>query len=86
MEDDGNHPKRHIRLSSGYYRSDEFNQIMAQTQKLTELLMYYIDFIRNYRVFTEDMLETIKGLDDYSKMILIYEYNKVIKSVNILFA
>ena len=46
--------------------------------------MYYIDYIRNYKEFTEEMLEIISSFDDNSKMTIIKEYNNVIKAVNIL--
>jgi hypothetical protein len=74
--------KRTISLNS--YRSDEINKIINETKEHTELLMFYIDHIRNYREFTEEMMEKIENFDDSSKMILIKEYNLVIKAVNIL--
>jgi hypothetical protein len=47
-------------------------------------LVFYIDYIRNYKELTEEMMENIKRFDDNSKMLLIKEYNIVIKTVNSL--
>jgi DNA replicative helicase MCM subunit Mcm2 (Cdc46/Mcm family) len=74
--------KRSISLNS--YSSEEINKIIMETKENTELLMLYIDYIRNYREITEEMMEKIENFDDNSKMILIKEYNLVIKAVNIL--
>jgi len=71
-------------ISLGGYKTEEINKIILQTQKHTDLLIFYIDHIRNYKELTEEMLENIKKFDDNSKMLLINEYNIVIKSVNIL--
>jgi hypothetical protein len=64
--------------SVGTYRTEHINKM------ITGSLIYYVDHIRNYRELTEEMLETIKGFDDTSKMTLIREYNIVIQAVNCL--
>ena len=71
-------------MGGGGYRTEEINKIILQTQKHTDLLVFYIDYIRNYKELTEEMMENIKKFDDNSKMLLIKEYNIVIKSVNSL--
>ena len=85
MENELKQPRRSVSLGSGSYSTEEINQIIIQTQKHADLLVYYIDYIRNYRELTEEMMENIKKFDDNSKMLLIREYNIVIKTVNSLF-
>ena len=82
MDNDVKNTRRSI--SWGGYRTEEINKIILQTQKHTDLLVFYIDYIRNYKELTEEMMENIKKFDDNSKMLLIKEYNIVIKSVNSL--
>jgi len=78
-------PKRSVNLGSvRSYRTEYINEMIAQTQEDTELLMYFIYYIRNYNALSDEMMETIKQLDDNSKMLLIIEYNTAIKTVNIL--
>ena len=79
-------PRRSISLGGGgqSYTTEEVNNAISKTQNKTELVMYYIDYIRNYKEFTEEMLEIISSFDDNSKMTIIKEYNNVIKAVNIL--
>ena len=84
MENDVTKTRRSVSLGGVGYTSDEINKIILQTQKHTELLVFYIDYIRNYKELTEEMIENIKKFDDNSKMALIVEYNIVIKSVNSL--
>jgi hypothetical protein len=43
-----------------------------------------INYIRNYKELTEEMMENIKKFNDDSKMLMIIEYNIVIKAVNSL--
>ena len=83
MDNDVKNPRRSISLGGGY-RTEEINKIILQTQKHTDLLVFYIDYIRNYKELTVEMMENIKKFDDNSKMLLIKEYNIVIKSVNSL--
>jgi hypothetical protein len=71
---------KNIKLSS--YRYEEINTILLNAQKNSELLILYIDYIRNYIELTDKMMENIKHFDDESKMLLIKEYNKVIKVIN----
>ena len=85
MENELKQPIRSVSLGSGSYSTEEINKIIIQTQKHADLLVYYIDYIRNYRELTEEMMENIKKFDDNSKMLLIKEYNIVIKTVNSLF-
>lgn len=85
MENNFKQPRRSVSLGNGSYSTEEINKIIIQTQKHTDLLVYYIDYIRNYRELTEEMMENIKKFDDNSKMLLIKEYNIVIKAVNSLF-
>jgi len=68
----------------GRYTTEEINKKILQTQNHTDLLVFYIDYIRNYKELTEEMMENIKKFNDDSKMLLIIEYNIVIKAVNSL--
>lgn len=72
--------KKTIRTNS--YRSEEMDKIISQAKENAELLIYYIDYIRNYKVLTDEMIHKIKKFDDNSKMKLIIEYNEVMKAVN----
>jgi len=66
------------------YTTEEINKEILQTQNHTDLLVFYIDYIRNYKELTKEMMENIKRFNDDSKMLLIIEYNTVIKAVNSL--
>ena len=68
----------------GRYTTEEINKKILQTQNHTDLLVFYIDYIRNYKELTEEMMENIKKFNHDSKMLLIIEYNIVIKAVNSL--
>ena len=68
----------------GRYTTEEINKKILKTQNHTDLLVFYIDYIRNYKELTEEMMENIKKFNDDSKMLLIIEYNIVIKAVNSL--
>ena len=39
--------KTSVSLGSGSYSTEEINKIIIQTQKQIDLLVYYIDYIRN---------------------------------------
>lgn len=82
MDNNTKNPKRSMNLCS--YRTEEINKIIMETKEHTELLIFYIDNIRNYRALTEEMMENIEIFDDNSKMILIKEFNIMIKAVNSL--
>ena len=76
---------QHIRsISLGNYTREEIENIMTKAQKTSDTLMLYLDYIRNIRELPEDMLEKIELLDENSKMIIIKEYNRVIRFINIL--
>ena len=62
--------KRSVSVSDiSIYKSKELNQILNSIQND---LVVYLDFIRNYREFTPEML------DNVSKNKIIHEYNRVI--------
>jgi len=83
MENDVKTPRNSMTLRRSY-KTEEINKKMLQTQNHTDLLVFYIDYIRNYKELTEEMMENIKKFNDDSKMLLIIEYNIVIKAVNSL--
>lgn len=66
------------------YTTEEINKCIIQSKNQTDLLKYYMDYIKNYKELTKDMLENIKFFDDSSKMKLIEEFNVSIKNLNIL--
>jgi len=57
------------------YKSQELNKILNSIQ---DDLVVYLDYIRNYKEFTPEMLENVKNIDNESKNKIIYEYNRVI--------
>jgi hypothetical protein len=65
----------------GDYRTEKMIEIIQQVKDTTELLVIYLDQIRNFRELTDEMLENIEKFDEGSKMIIIREYNRVLKSV-----
>ena len=71
-------------ISLGNYTTEEIANIMTKAQKTSDTLMLYLDHIRNFRELPEDMLEKIELLDENSKMIIIKEYNRVIRYINFL--
>ena len=83
MENDVKNPRNSMSLRMSY-ATEEINKKILQTQNHTDLLVFYIDYIRNYKELTEEMMENIKKFNDDSKMLLIIEYNIVIKAVNSL--
>ena len=64
------------------YNSEEINNLILETNKHSNLLFFYLYYIRNYKELTYEMLEKIVHFDDNHKMIIIKEYNKVIKSLH----
>ena len=59
--------KRSVSVSDiSIYNSKELNQILNSIQND---LVVYLDFIRNYREFTPEMLENIKKMDNVNKII-----------------
>ena len=68
--------KRSVSVSDiSIYKSKELNQILNSIQND---LVIYLDFIRNYKEFTPEMLENVKKMDNETKNKIIYEYNRVI--------
>jgi len=57
------------------YKSQELNEILNSIQND---LVVYLDFIRNYKEFTPEMLSNVKNMDEENKNKIIYEYNRVI--------
>ena len=57
------------------YKSRELNEILNYIQND---LVIYLDFIRNYKEFTPEMLSNVKNMDNESKNKIIHEYNRVI--------
>jgi len=80
-----NTKKRSVSLGQDQYTSENMQNMIFQSKKQTELLVYYLDCIRNYDELTEEMMDKIENFDDHSKMLIIKEFNKMIKIVNGLF-
>jgi len=83
MENQLKKPTRSLSLG-GRFRTEEINKIISKTQNYSDLLIFYIDYIRNYKELSEENIKNIKNFDDDSKMLLIKEYNIAIKAVNSL--
>lgn len=64
----------------GSYRTEYINRIMLETINQDELLIYYLDYIRNYKILDETMIENIKNFSDDNKMFIIREFNIIMKS------
>ena len=64
------------------YTTEEINKQIKQVEKQSKILVFILDYIRNYRELTPEMLEIINKIDDTSKMIIIKEYNNVIKELD----
>ena len=68
--------KRSVSVSDiSIYNSKELSHIRNLMQND---LVVYLDYIRNYKEFTPEMLENIKKMDNETKNKIIYEYNRVI--------
>jgi hypothetical protein len=80
-----NTKKRSVSLGEDQYTSENMQNMIFQSKKQTDLLVYYLDCIRNYTELTEEMMDKIENFDDHSKMLIIKEFNKVIKIINGLF-
>lgn len=71
-----NKHKRSVSVSDiSIYKSKELNHIL---NSIENDLVVYLDFIRNYKEFTPEMLANVKKMDHVNKNKIIYEYNKVI--------
>jgi hypothetical protein len=68
----------------GKYTTEEINKSIYLAKKQCNLITYYIDHIRNYNILTEEMLTNIDEFDNYSKMIIIRELNKVVTVIHFL--
>lgn len=75
LENDKKHKRSFSVNDISIYKSKELNQILNSIQND---LVIYLDFIRNYKEFTHEMLSNIKNMDDESKNKIIHEYNRVI--------
>jgi len=67
-------------INVGSYITANINRIMLETTNQDELLVYYLDYIRNYKVLDDNMLDNINNFSDENKMIIIQEFNIVMKS------
>jgi hypothetical protein len=67
-------------IDVGRYRTENINRIMLETTNQDELLIYYLDYIRNYKVLDDTMIKNIKDFSDYNKMFIIQEFNNVMGS------
>ena len=76
-----NNRKRSFCFGSKQYTPEEICKILDKTMDQQDLLIYYVDQIRNYNELTDDMLKIIENFDNDSKMILIKEYNKIISTI-----
>jgi len=76
MKTENDKHKRSVSVNDiSIYKSKELNQLLNSIQND---LVVYLDYIRNYKEFTPEMLEKIKKMDNENKNKIIYEYNKVI--------
>lgn len=80
-----NTKKRSVSLGQDQYTTENIQKKILQSKKQSDLLVYYLDYIRNYTELTEEMIEKIENFDDHSKMLVIKEFNKIIKIINGLF-
>jgi hypothetical protein len=67
------------------YKNEELKKVLFKIQESVEekdVLLSYLDYIRNYNNLTNEMLENIKKMDDNSKMIIIKEINNLIMVIN----
>lgn len=79
---DEERPKSRSRTwNVGDFRAENMIEIIRKIKDTTELVSIYLDHIRNFRELTNEMLENIETFDEGSKMIIIKEYNRVLKSV-----
>jgi hypothetical protein len=67
-------------IDVGSYRTEHINRIMLETTNQDELLIYYLDYIRNYKVLDDTMIQNINNFSDYNKMFIIQEFNIIMKS------
>ena len=82
IENDNKH-KRSVSVNDiSIYKTKELNHILHSIQND---LAIYLDYIRNYKEFTPEMLEKVKKLDSENKNKIIYEYNRVIGLLKELF-
>ena len=64
------------------FTTESMEEFMKKYHSQEELLPKYLDKIRNGYVFTEEEFKKILDFDNSSKMLLIREYNRVMKIFN----
>lgn len=67
------------RIGNISFSSENMEEFIKKCTNQKDLLLVYLDRIRNGREFTEEMLRNIEAFDSSSKMKIIIEYNKCIK-------
>ena len=76
MKTENDKHKRSVSVNDiSIHKSKELNEILNSIQND---LVIYLDFIRNYKEFTPEMLSNVKNMDNESKNKIIHEYNRVI--------
>lgn len=73
-----------IPMLTDEYTIEKMKLVICKTKTQEDLLIYYLGYIRNYKEFPEEMLKSISTFDDNGKMRIIKEYNKVIKTLNLI--
>jgi hypothetical protein len=61
---------------------EELNKLFNDTKDNNNLLIHYLNNIRNYRVLSDEMLDNINNFDNDAKMTIIRNYNNLITSLN----
>lgn len=69
--------KRSVSLKG--FRKEDFEKHIESLREENDIIMYYLDHIRNYRELTEEMLKNIEYFDSSNKMKIIREYNKILQ-------
>lgn len=64
------------------YTTEDISSFINNYENESELLPFYVDYIRNGYIFTQDMLNKIENFNDTSKMKIILEFNRVMEIFN----
>ncbi len=61
------------------YDKNSIDKYFYNNDNNNDLLLYYLNSIKNFEVLNDEMINNIKNFDEDSKMKIIVEYNNLIE-------
>jgi len=63
------------------FKKNSIDKYFYECNDNNDLLIYYLDNIRNYKALNDEMLNNISSFDEESKMKIIITYNNIIETL-----